>query len=588
VQSTQSTPAKPIKTGSPKAPPPQSVQTPASVKTPKPDAELTVGQSAETGTAQVVRAKLAQAGVAAFAALKARNAKKAKDVQISGQKKALLDSTSAPFADLADTGATGPEPLSDDAAGLMATDTAKTSAGLSVFGARKTARKSKRKGLPLGLVLTTGLIVFMVLVALWASRPGTDQPTTSDAQDVTEPQAIQTDATTAAATNGADAPTTSDNTDLAQTATPQNNTADDALNPNTLGVEDLAFEPPLGAADVPLDPEEVIRQYVATGIWPLAPEAVTSAPEDSTSDLYIASIDPNILSQDPVALPIALPHQLDALPLPTALPAPAGTTYDFDSRGLVRATPDGAMTPSGVRVFSGRPAVVPGIRPDRAAPDQSPAIDTEGEALRALLAGFTPRIRPDNLVERSEQANLGGITRAELGAFRPVPRPQSEQQTAQADAEAEGAVAPKPTAPIVTASMLPKARPSNIAKLAAAAKAAEEAAATATGPSGPTTDNASAARVTAAVPAPKIPKGPTATTVARAATVKNAINLRKVNLMGVYGSNSDRRALVRLPSGRLAKVKVGDRVDGGRVQSISSSALTYVKKGRSLTLKVGG
>ncbi|MFT6169629.1 MAG: hypothetical protein ACJAR9_001750, partial [Celeribacter sp.] len=40
--------------------------------------------------------------------------------------------------------------------------------------------------------------------------------------------------------------------------------------------------------------------------------------------------------------------------------------------------------------------------------------------------------------------------------------------------------------------------------------------------------------------------------------------------------------------GRLAKVKVGDRVDGGRVQSISSSSLIYIKGSRSITLKVGG
>jgi type IV pilus biogenesis protein PilP len=546
---------------------------PAPVKAAQPKAE----QTSTAAKTHVVRAKLAQAGSAAFTALKARNAKKAENVQISGQKKALLDSTSAPFADLTSADTAGPEPLSDDAAGLTASDTgtAKTSNTLNVFGARKTARKTKVKGFRFGLILTAGLIVFLVLVALWASRPGADRPTTADAQKTAEPQTIQTDATGSAATDMAFVPTESD-------------AAGEILDVNTLGAEDLAFEPPLASTDAPLDPEELIRQYVATGIWPLAPEAGSSAPEDSTSDLYIASIDPNILSQDPVALPNALPHHLDALPLPTALPAPAGTTYSFDSRGVVRATPEGAITPSGVRVFSGTPPVVPGVRPSGRTSDQIPVVDTEGDTLRAVLAGFAPRLRPDGLVERSEQANLGGLTRAELGAFRPTARPQSEQQTAQTEAEAEGAAAPAPTAPVVAASLVPRSRPTNIAKLAAAAKAAEEAAAAATGPSGPTTDNASAARVTAAVPAPKIPKGPTATTVAQAATVKNAINLRKVNLMGVYGSNSDRRALVRLPSGRLAKVKVGDRIDGGRVQSISSSALTYVKSGRSHTLKVGG
>jgi hypothetical protein len=199
------------------------------------------------------------------------------------------------------------------------------------------------------------------------------------------------------------------------------------------------------------------------------------------------------------------------------------------------------------------------------------------------LAEFSPRLRPEGLVERNEQVNLGGLTRAELGAFRPALRPVSEQQDAQAVAQAAGKEAPVATAPLVVASLVPKARPERLAKRAqeAAAQAAEPA------PDGATTNNASANRVTASVPRTAIPSS-TATTVARAATVKNAINLRKVNLMGVYGKSSDRRALIRLGSGRLSKVKVGDRVDGGRVQSISDSSLIYVKSGSSITLSVGG
>ncbi|MBU1277669.1 MAG: hypothetical protein KJ699_15275, partial [Alphaproteobacteria bacterium] len=102
-----------------------------------------------------------------------------------------------------------------------------------------------------------------------------------------------------------------------------------------------------------------------------------------------------------------------------------------------------------------------------------------------------------------------------------------------------------------------------------------------------TTKTSAASTVTARVPDSKIPSS-APTTVARAATVKNAINLRALNLMGVYGSSSDRRALVRLPSGRFAKVKIGDKIDGGRVQSIGSDSLTYVKNGRSITLEVAG
>ena len=82
------------------------------------------------------------------------------------------------------------------------------------------------------------------------------------------------------------------------------------------------------------------------------------------------------------------------------------------------------------------------------------------------------------------------------------------------------------------------------------------------------------------------PQIPTRASVARQATIENAISLRQVNLIGVYGSPSDRRALVRLSNGRYVKVAVGDRVDGGQVAAIGDSSLQYVKSGRNVTLSL--
>jgi hypothetical protein len=87
----------------------------------------------------------------------------------------------------------------------------------------------------------------------------------------------------------------------------------------------------------------------------------------------------------------------------------------------------------------------------------------------------------------------------------------------------------------------------------------------------------------AATAAPRIP---TTTSVGKAATVQNALNLRRLNLIGVYGAASNRRALVRLPSGKFQKVKVGDRVDGGRVAAIDGNALRYIKGGRNVVLEM--
>jgi Tfp pilus assembly protein PilP len=73
-------------------------------------------------------------------------------------------------------------------------------------------------------------------------------------------------------------------------------------------------------------------------------------------------------------------------------------------------------------------------------------------------------------------------------------------------------------------------------------------------------------------------------TVAKQATFVNAINLSKVNLIGVYGTQSKRYALIREANGRYKKVKVGDRVDGGRVEAITSNEVRYQKGGRIVTL----
>jgi hypothetical protein len=82
------------------------------------------------------------------------------------------------------------------------------------------------------------------------------------------------------------------------------------------------------------------------------------------------------------------------------------------------------------------------------------------------------------------------------------------------------------------------------------------------------------------------PSIPTRASVAKQATYKNSINLSKVNLIGVYGTSSNRYAMVRQANGRFVKVEVGDRVDGGRVAAISDRELRYVKNGTTLTLEM--
>ena len=126
----------------------------------------------------------------------------------------------------------------------------------------------------------------------------------------------------------------------------------------------------------------------------------------------------------------------------------------------------------------------------------------------------------------------------------------------------------------VAASIRPDTRPRNFARIV---KRAERSTAN---------DEVRVASAAAVAPRTVKPKIPSKTSVAKQATVKNAINLKKVNLIGVYGKPSSRRALVRLSNGRYKKVVVGDRIDGGRVSAIGDSELRYTKRGRNVVLKM--
>lgn len=203
------------------------------------------------------------------------------------------------------------------------------------------------------------------------------------------------------------------------------------------------------------------------------------------------------------------------------------------------------------------------------------------------LPDTEPRARPERFTEQIERQKYGGRTRAELAELRPPPRPESAQSLV-----AEAAAPPSELA--VATSIQPRTRPSEMAAIVTAARVQQEAARV-TASAAPSTPDTSGA-VEAALGDDAEPENravrprslaiPTTASVARQATIENAIRLNRINLVGVYGAPSDRRALVRLSSGRYVKVKVGDRVDGGTVRQITDSELYYSKGSRTLSLQV--
>ncbi|MEM1432182.1 MAG: hypothetical protein AAGG09_22210, partial [Pseudomonadota bacterium] len=186
--------------------------------------------------------------------------------------------------------------------------------------------------------------------------------------------------------------------------------------------------------------------------------------------------------------------------------------------------------------------------------------DLASASALAVAAAPGPRARPTNIAQIAARAQ------------RSTADAQAQQATASAALTPEAArpTAAQPEAPAPSAGAPSASAPSASAQAAAASAAAAPA------PNAPIIRRSDRIQ----------PAQPSSALVARQATQRNALRLNRVTLIGVYGSASQRRALVRLPSGRYVKVQVGDRLDGGRVSAISRTELQYTKSGRAVTIEM--
>ena len=412
---------------------------------------------------------------------------------------------------------------------------------------------------------------------------------------------------------------------------------------------DVAPDDPLRR---PADATETSR-YAATGVWTSGPSAATAPRTDVPQTDPAPVTDPEIAAQDSV--PDIAPPDLAGTAAPDAMvpPAPSGPGSATTDPDRTTAIPEGTVTPDGVRVTAGAPAVRPPAPPTRPgdvaaadAPDRSdegdlsvpvtqgppPAVppsrpgptdsraddalgDTRPEETR--LAQSEPRARPgvadtqtddpsrpDSALDRADPAPTAGAVR--LAAFSPLPRPGQggdaidaaveEAIGADADAVPTG-VAPRarpaPDAPTIDAETDAADVAAVVATLAAIVPPPVETSPYAVARSlrpdaRPRTFSRTVSRAApvevAAASATITPRTPTTGAVASRATQSKILKLNAMNLIGVYGAQSNRRALVRLPNGRFEKVKVGDRINGGRVRAIGQSDLQYIKGGRTYML----
>jgi hypothetical protein len=335
----------------------------------------------------------------------------------------------------------------------------------------------------------------------------------------------------------------------------------------------FAAPPPAADSDASLRPAVAGNAVAATG----QPEAALGAGGAGTPTAAAAAAE---ASSAPAAAGSAGDLVAAALPRPAADPALAG----FRPQARTGTVLPAAAPPGGAAEAA---AVVTEVAAQLPAPVSDPA-----------LAGFRPRLRPEALVaaaapvaagvaaataepEAAPPASFPGATDLAV-AVAPVPRgrPQDFAERAQIAAAAAAAARAVASAP-------PPPEPPPAAAPAAAPPAATSPS-TQTAEADPEAEADGEVEVAAVAAAPAGgPRLPTRASVAEQATVENAIRLNRVNLIGIYGGARDRRALVRLPSGRYVKVQVGDRVDGGRVAAISERELQLVKGGRNIVLRVG-
>jgi len=70
------------------------------------------------------------------------------------------------------------------------------------------------------------------------------------------------------------------------------------------------------------------------------------------------------------------------------------------------------------------------------------------------------------------------------------------------------------------------------------------------------------------------------------ATEDGVLPLGRMSLIGTMGTDTVRRALIRLPSGRIERVGVGDTLRGRRIDAIEPERVLLSRNGRQSVLEM--
>ncbi|WP_157982186.1 type IV pilus biogenesis protein PilP, partial [Oceanicella sp. SM1341] len=81
-------------------------------------------------------------------------------------------------------------------------------------------------------------------------------------------------------------------------------------------------------------------------------------------------------------------------------------------------------------------------------------------------------------------------------------------------------------------------------------------------------------------------KTPVNISTSAAATDSGLFDRDALNLIGIYGTEHSRRALLRLPTGKYVRVTRGDSFEGWKVAAISEDAVHLLRSGETQVLKI--
>lgn len=467
---------------------------------------------------------------------------------------------------------------------------------MTLFG----ARGARHRAAPiLGIAATILLLAALAAAAFWSSDRSAEAPPASHAPDRVKAAAV------APAPPSPSAP--------ASTAEPTIASAEPA--PSAAGAPSTVAKPSSAPAALPAEPEPSTSPTVASAETAPSPDAMARAEPEPALPAAAAPAGMAGGTLRPLAqmagarpeagAPRALPQTADLPVAGSAAPSIGAALSPDQPSEIALAAIDPAMArdpgPGLASLAAFRPdaaprspgpppdlsqATEPAASPEPAAPAASapaaaaPAADATQTASaqpnpppRAdpALAGVRPKLRPGTTAGQPPAPLPAPGSAAPLD----TPRPQIHPTTG---VFAPGAPEPPAISQFaVAASPRPESRPSGLSRGVDAAVAS--AVASAAAPDTP--------EVSDSEPEPRsMPRLPANPSIAKQATIKRAINLNRINLLGVFGTSASRSALVRMPGGRVQTVKVGDRLDGGQVAAIGENTLYYVKGGRNIQLTV--